>query len=198
MNWKDILDFNIINNIPEPYFPPKDKVFRAFELCAFEDTRVLILGQDPYHGKNQADGLAFSTTNTSTIPPSLKNIFKELKSDLGIDRTNPGLEGIARQGVLLLNTILTVAPHKAGSHKNIGWEQFTDDVLKSLNNKQTSVIFVLWGSFAKSKIGLINNPTHYIITGVHPSPLSAYRGFFGSNPFSEINSRLDKKIDFSL
>lgn len=198
MNWKDILDFNIINNLPEPYFPPKDKVFRAFELCAFEDTRVLILGQDPYHGQGQADGLAFSVDNSVNAPPSLKNIFKELNSDIGIDRTNKNLEGIALQGVLLLNTVLTVAPNLAGSHKNIGWEEFTDSAIQALNNKQTPVVFVLWGNFAKSKIKLITNPIHHIITGVHPSPLSAYRGFFGSKPFSEINSLLDKKIDFSL
>lgn len=198
MNWQDILDFNIINYIPKPYFPPKDKVFRAFELCPYDDTRVLILGQDPYHGQGQADGLAFSVDNSVNAPPSLKNIFKELNSDIGIDRTNKNLEGIALQGVLLLNTVLTVAPNLAGSHKNIGWEEFTDSAIQALNNKQTPVVFVLWGNFAKSKIKLITNPIHHIITGVHPSPLSAYRGFFGSKPFSEINSLLDKKIDFSL
>lgn len=198
MNWQDILDFNIINDIPKPYFPPKDKVFRAFELCSYESTRVLILGQDPYHGQGQADGLAFSTDNAQKCPPSLKNIFRELKADLGINRTHSNLEGIARQGVLLLNTALTVSPHKAGSHKNMGWQELTDSAIKALNNKTTPIIFVLWGSFAKSKAKLITNPIHHIIIGVHPSPLSAYRGFFGSKPFSAINEKLDNKIDFSL
>lgn len=198
MNWQDILNFNIINDISEPFFPPEDKIFRAFELCPYQYTRVLILGQDPYHRENQADGLAFSTPNTQKCPPSLQNIFKELKTDLGVTRTNTDLEGIAQQGVLLLNTVLTVHPHKANSHKNIGWEKFTDDAIKALNNKTTPVIFVLWGNCAKSKVKLITNPIHHIIMGVHPSPLSAYRGFFGSKPFSAINSRLDKKIDFSL
>ncbi|EUJ47293.1 uracil-DNA glycosylase [Listeria fleischmannii FSL S10-1203] len=153
---------------------------------------MVLLGQDPYHGENQAHGLSFSVASSDAkFPPSLRNIFKELKTDLGIERTNRDLTDWAEQGVLLLNTVLTVdGDEKAGSHRKKGWETFTDHVINTLNMRDKPIVFVLWGNDAKKKIPLITNPKHKIITGVHPSPLSANGGFFGSKPFSQINEAL--------
>ncbi len=172
--------------------PEYQNVFRALKMTDYYDVKVLILGQDPYHGVNQAHGLCFSVANDVPAPPSLQNIFKELKNDLGIERTKNDLSDWARQGVLLLNAILTVEKDKPLSHKNIGWEKFTDRVIDLLNKRKEPVIFVLWGNYAKSKKHLITNKNHIIIEGAHPSPLSANRGFFGSKPFSKINTVLMK------
>ena len=184
-------------------YPPIGDVFHAFRLCAYQDTKVFILGQDPYHNPNQAMGLAFSVPRHTEIPPSLKNIFEELTDDLNLDMPTSGdLSAWARQGVLLLNAILTVRQHAPLSHKDFGWQRFTDHVLELLNAKETPVVFVLWGSYARSKRALISNPRHLLIENVHPSPLSAHRGFFGSKPFSHINAFLtkahQKPIDFRL
>lgn len=172
-------------------YPPREQVFAALELTGFRETGVVILGQDPYHGEGQAHGLSFSVKNaTAKFPPSLRNIFKELESDLGIKRTNRDLTDWARQGVLLLNTALTVRAGQAASHRGKGWEPFTDAVISALNLREDPVIFVLWGGDAKKKNTLITEPRHKIIASVHPSPLSARNGFFGSRPFSAINSYL--------
>ena len=173
-------------------FPEYKNIFKAFSITDYDDVKVLILGQDPYHGINQAHGLSFSVLNNQKKPPSLKNIFKELKNDLGINRDNSDLSNWARQGVLLLNSILTVEKDKPLSHKNIGWEKFTDCIIEILNSKKEPIIFVLWGNYAKSKKYLITNEKHIIIEGFHPSPLSASRGFFGSKPFSKINTYLEE------
>ena len=156
----------------------------------YDNVKVVILGQDPYHGLGEAHGLSFSVRKGIKMPPSLLNIFKELKSDLGIERTNTDLTDWAKQGVLLLNSIMTVEKDKPLSHKNKGWEIFTDNIIKLLNERQVPVIFILWGNFARSKKALITNPRHKIIESAHPSPLSASRGFFGSKPFSKTNTYL--------
>jgi uracil-DNA glycosylase len=175
----------------EQIFPPREKIFNALSLTPFEDVKVLILGQDPYHDDHQAHGLCFSVPDGIKQPPSLKNIFKELQSDLDVPPPASGcLENWAEQGVLLLNTVLTVRAHQANSHSGQGWENFTDAVISVLNNKKSPVIFVLWGSHAQKKIPLIDTQKHEIICSAHPSPLSAYRGFFGSAPFSKINTML--------
>lgn len=174
-------------------FPPKDQIFRALDLCDFNQIKVVILGQDPYHDTHQANGLAFSVSNLVKTPPSLRNIFKELYSDLGIFRQNNELEDWARQGVLLLNATLTVRAHEANSHKNLGWEFFTDAIISEISEKNENVVFVLWGSFAQKKNSLIDAQKHGIITSAHPSPLSAHRGFLGSKPFSKINDYLVSK-----
>ena len=172
-------------------YPPRNNVYRAFVLTEYKDTNVVILGQDPYHGPNQAHGLSFSVADSSAkFPPSLRNIFQELKNDTGIIRTNSNLSDWARQGVLLLNAVLTVDGGNAGSHRDKGWETFTTEVIKYLNEKDDQIIFVLWGADAQRKIPLITNPKHKIIKSPHPSPLSAHRGFFGSKPFSQINEYL--------
>lgn len=171
-------------------FPPYDNVFDALRFTDYDDVKVVILGQDPYHGLGEAHGLSFSVHEGIPMPPSLQNIFKELESDLGIKRTKSDLTDWAKQGVLLLNSIMTVEKDKPLSHKDKGWEIFTDDIIKYLNEREKPVIFLLWGSFARSKKALITNKRHYIIESVHPSPLSAYRGFFGSKPFSKINNIL--------
>ena len=152
------------------------------------------MGQDPYHGPNQAEGLSFSVSNEVLKPPSLQNIFKELESDLGIHfpKSN-SLKPWAKQGVLLLNAVLTVEEHNPTSHKNHGWETFTDDIIKIINNKKTPVVFILWGSYARNKKSLITNPIHYVIESPHPSPFSAYSGFFDSKPFSKTNNFLKSK-----
>ena len=153
----------------------------------------MILGQDPYHGVGEANGLSFSVNKNIKLPPSLKNIYKELLNDLGIDNGNNGdLTPWANQGVLLLNSILTVEKDKPASHKNLGWEIFTDAIIKKLNQKKEPIVFILWGNFAKSKISLITNPNHYIISSSHPSPFSCNYGFFGSRPFSKTNEFLKK------
>lgn len=172
-------------------YPEKENIYNAFDLTSYEDTNVIILGQDPYHGPHQAHGLSFSiASDEAKFPPSLRNLFKELKSDLGIERSTRNLTDWAEQGVLLLNTVLTVQAGKAASHRKKGWEIFTDTVIKKLNDKDDQVIFVLWGGDAKKKIPLITNPKHKIIEGVHPSPLSVHNGFFGSKPFSQVNNYL--------
>lgn len=172
-------------------FPVADDIFNAYHMTSYSDVKVVILGQDPYHNYNQAHGLAFSVKEDAKIPPSLENIYKELNSDLGLYIPNNGnLEKWSKQGVLLLNTVLTVRAHEANSHKNMGWEIFTDKTIISLNKKKNPVIFMLWGSHAQKKEALITNPNHYILKAPHPSPLSAYRGFFGCRHFSKANQIL--------
>ena len=174
-------------------FPPKNLIFRAIELTPFEEVKVVIIGQDPYHNDNQANGLCFSVSDKVTAPPSLKNIFKELEDDLGIKKTSNELEMWAKQGVLLLNATLTVRAHEANSHKDLGWEQFTDFIIKEISDKKENVVFVLWGAFAQKKAGLIDASRHFIIQSAHPSPFSVHKGFFGSRPFSKINQFLEEK-----
>ena len=172
-------------------YPAKDKIFTAFDLTGYEETKVVILGQDPYHGPRQAHGLSFSVEDEyAKFPPSLRNMFKELEDDTGVVRNNQNLTDWAMQGVLMLNTVLTVRAGEAGSHRGQGWEVFTDQVISKLNERTDPVIFVLWGADAKKKISLITNKHHKVITGVHPSPLSAHGGFFGSKPYSKINKYL--------
>lgn len=174
-------------------FPNKDNIFEALRQTSYKDTKVLILGQDPYHGEGQAHGLAFSVQLTVKIPPSLLNIYKELRDDIGCYIPNNGyLIPWANQGVLLLNTALTVRAHEANSHKNKGWEIFTDEIIKILNKRQDPVIFVLWGANARKKKEFIDGNRHFILEAPHPSPLSASRGFFGCKHFSKINEILIK------
>ena len=183
-------------------YPPKDFIFNALKLTSYEKTKVVIVGQDTYHGKGEAHGLSFSVQKGIKIPPSLKNIYKELYDDLGVlPKDNGDLTGWALQGVLLLNSVLTVEKDKAASHRNLGWEPMTDYIIKLLNLKNEPVVFILWGNFAKEKAKLITNPHHYIVMSPHPSPFSAYSGFFGSKPFSKTNEFLIKNglvpIDWS-
>ncbi len=179
--------------IEKTIFPIKEEIFNAFKLCSFNNTKVIILGQDPYHNFNQSHGLAFSVLKGNKVPPSLKNIYKELYSDLGISEPNHGeLTSWAEGGVLLLNTILTVEKHLPLSHKGKGWETFTDNIIKVLNDDERPKVFVLWGNNAISKKILIDNPNHLVITSSHPSPFSARISFFGSRVFSRINSFLRK------
>lgn len=173
-------------------YPPAQDLFNAFKLTEFNNIKVVILGQDPYHGEKEAMGLSFSVRRGVRTPPSLRNIFKELKTDLNIERTDTDLSDWAKQGVFLLNTVLTVEKDKANSHKDIGWEIFTDYVIKQINDKLDNVVFILWGRQARDKKKYITNPNHYIIESAHPSPLSAYNGFFGSSPFSKANEYLEK------
>lgn len=177
-------------------FPPKNEIFNAFKLTEYNDIKVVILGQDPYHGEGEAEGLSFSVKENIKIPPSLQNIFKELNNDLKYNiPKNGSLKKWAEEGVLLLNSILTVEKDKALSHKKIGWETFTDEVIQLINKKETPVVFILWGNYAKTKEKYITNPIHYVIKSPHPSPLSAYNGFFNSKPFSKTNDYLiSKKI----
>jgi uracil-DNA glycosylase len=172
-------------------FPAEADVFSAFHLTPYEKVSVFILGQDPYHDDGQAHGLCFSVRPGMTVPPSLVNIFKELKADLGCPIPDSGyLTHWAEQGVLLLNAVMTVRAHQANSHKDRGWEIFTDAVIKAVNAKPDPVVFVLWGANARKKISLIDQSRHHVIESPHPSPLSAHRGFFGSRPFSRINTAL--------
>ena len=174
-------------------YPKQNEVFNAFRYTDFDDVKVVILGQDPYHGPNQAEGLSFSVSNEVLKPPSLKNIFKELESDLGIPfPEDNSLKPWAKQGVLLLNAVLTVEEHKPTSHKDKGWEIFTDNVIKTLNKREKPIVFILWGAYARAKKEYITNPKHYIIESAHPSPFSARNGFFGSKPFSKTNEFLKK------
>ena len=174
-------------------YPKMSEIFNAFTKTSYDNVKVVILGQDPYHGENEAEGLSFSVKVGIQKPPSLINIFSELKDDLGIDPPNHGsLVSWAEQGVLLLNATLTVVKDSPRSHANKGWEIFTDEVIKLINKKETPVVFILWGSDARSKKSLITNKKHLIIESAHPSPLSAYRGFFGSKPFSRTNAFLIK------
>lgn len=174
-------------------FPPKNQIFRALELTPFEDVKVVIIGQDPYHGDLQANGLCFSVSDQVKAPPSLQNIYKELKEDLGIDKTTNELDSWAKQGVLLLNATLSVRAHSPNSHKDIGWEQLTNYIIKEISEKKENVVFVLWGAFAQKKAEFINPDKHFIIKSAHPSPFSVYKGFFGSKPFSKINDYLQSK-----
>ena len=183
-------------------YPPKEQVFRVFDL-ALEDIKVVILGQDPYHNPDQACGLSFSVNDGVALPKSLINIYKELHDDLGIKPAKTGnLESWFKQGVFLLNAVLTVEKNSPASHSKMGWENFTDYIIENISEKNENVVFVLWGSYARSKNKLIDSSKHKIIESAHPSPLSAYRGFFGSKVFSQINDYLDdcskKTIDFEL
>ncbi len=175
-------------------YPPSEDIFNALHLTPLKDVKVLILGQDPYHGENQAHGLSFSVLPTQKdIPPSLQNIYKELNSDLGCYIPNNGyLEKWAKQGVLLLNTVLTVRAHQANSHQGKGWEQFTDAIIQAVNAQDRPVVYMLWGNPAQRKIPMLTNPKHLILKAPHPSPLSAYRGFFGCKHFSQANAFLEQ------
>lgn len=173
-------------------FPPYENIFDALRFTDYDEVKVVILGQDPYHGLNEAHGLSFSVKEGVRKPPSLQNIFKELESDLGIKRTESDLTDWAKEGVLLLNSIMTVEMDKPLSHKEKGWEIFTDNIIKKLNEREKPIVFILWGSYARSKKSLITNKNHFIIESVHPSPLSAHRGFFESKPFSKTNTFLSQ------
>lgn len=215
-NWDKVLDEEyhkeyfkkIVKFINKEYkekeiFPPKPRILRALSLTDYDDVKVVILGQDPYHGVGEANGLAFAVSNGVKLPPSLKNIYKELYDDMGIPISNVGnLECWAKEGVLLLNAVLTVEKDKPASHKNLGWENFTDAIIKKLNEKDTPVVFILWGNFARSKKSFITNSKHLVIESTHPSPFSANYGFFGSKPFSKTNKFLRenniKEIDWKV
>lgn len=189
--WRDLQSFVAAERDRAVVYPPRDQVFAALHETAYADTKCLILGQDPYHGAHQAHGLCFSVKSGVAIPPSLVNIFKELADDLGCATPSSGdLTPWAHQGVLLLNATLTVRARQAGSHQKKGWETFTDRVISVLNDKPERVVFVLWGGYAKRKAALVTNPQHVLIQSPHPSPLSAYHGFFGSKPFSRANAAL--------
>lgn len=185
-------------------FPPRNEVFKALDLVSYEEVKVVVLGQDPYHGKGEAHGLAFSVKKGVKIPPSLRNIFKELKREYPyFEMPESGeLYPWAKEGVLLLNATLTVEKDKANSHNKIGWQFFTDEVIKKLNEREKPIVFILWGNFAISKKMLITNPTHLVLESPHPSPLSASRGFFGNNHFLKVNDFLKskgiKEIDWTL
>lgn len=186
-----------------PVYPPADHIFEALRLVSYRDCRVVLIGQDPYHGPNQANGLSFSVSPGIAIPPSLQNIYKELEADLGIPPAPHGdLTAWAKQGVLLLNASLTVREHCPMSHANIGWHVLTDAIIEKLGAREKPLVFLLWGRFAQSKEALIKNPAHLVLKAPHPSPLSAHRGFFGSRPFSKINRFLEengeKPIDWRL
>lgn len=186
---------NVVNHEydTKTIFPPKNYIFNALKLTSYQDVKVVIVGQDPYHGEGEAHGLSFSVQKGIKVPPSLQNIYKELDSDLGIPpRDNGDLTGWAKEGVLLLNAVLTVEKDKPASHRNLGWERLTDYIIEKVNQKDTPVVFILWGNFAKEKAKYITNPIHYVITSPHPSPFSANYGFFGSKPFSKTNEFLKK------
>lgn len=187
----------------ETVYPPKEDLFSALNLTPFSSVKVVILGQDPYHGPNQANGLSFSVKKGIRIPPSLVNIFKEFHDDLGITTPIDGdLEAWARQGVLLLNNQLTVLAGLPMSHKDLGWNEFTDKIIELINEKKENIVFILWGSPAQRKAKSVDTRRHHVIKSVHPSPLSSYRGFFGSKPFSQTNKFLEEKrikaIDWDL
>ena len=201
--WQQLQRFVAGQRARYTVFPPEPDVFAALHLTSYADTRVVILGQDPYHGPNQAHGLCFSVRRGVAVPPSLANIYKELHSDLGLPiPTHGNLEAWARQGVLLLNTTLTVRAAEAASHQGQGWETFTDEVLRTVNGKQQLVVFILWGAAARKKKSLIDTTRHVVIESAHPSPLSAHNGFFGSRPFSKTNAALEAAglapIDWSV
>lgn len=174
-------------------YPPRDEIFKSLELSSFEDTNVVILGQDPYYNPGQAEGLSFSVKKGVKLPPSLRNIYKEMNNDLGLEPAKNGtLISWARQGVLLLNASLTVEEKKPNSHKTLGWQIFTDKIIALLNERERPLVFILWGNFARSKKALITNSRHLILESAHPSPLSARNGFLGSKPFSKTNEFLKK------
>jgi uracil-DNA glycosylase len=190
--FKNLQDFLTAERQTQTIFPAATDIFSAFELTPYENVRVLLLGQDPYHDNNQAHGLCFSVQPGIKTPPSLANIYKELHSDLDCKIPNNGyLESWSKQGILMLNAVLTVRAHTPNSHKDKGWETFTDTVIKIVNQKSDPVIFVLWGAYAQKKLKLIDTTRHLAIQSAHPSPLSARNGFFGSKPFSAINSALE-------
>ena len=201
--FKQLLDFVQQEYKEKTIYPKMNEIFRAFLFTPYDKVKVVILGQDPYHGENQAEGLSFSVPEGVKQPPSLKNIFKELHDDIGCSVPNTGsLIPWAEQGVLLLNAVLTVVKDQAASHKDKGWETFTDAVIKKINEKNEPVVFILWGGYARSKKKYITNPKHLVIESAHPSPLSAYNGFFGSRPFSKTNTFLKQNniepIDWSI
>ena len=173
-------------------YPPKRDILRALKLTDYNDVKVVILGQDPYHGENEANGLSFSVNEGIKLPPSLKNIYKELYDDLGITKTTGDLTSWANQGVLLLNSVLTVLKDTPTSHSKIGWQEYTDAIIRKLNEREKTIVFILWGNYARSKKNLITYTRHYIIESPHPSPFSANSGFFGSRPFSKTNEFLKK------
>lgn len=190
--WKNLQQFVANERSTATVYPPTEAVFAALHLTPYHDTKVLILGQDPYHGPRQAHGLCFSVHQGIAPPPSLVNIFKELRADLGFDPPNHGsLDHWATQGVLLLNAVLTVRAHQANSHQGKGWEQFTDEVIRQVDAKADTVVFVLWGSYARKKKALITGRHHVVLESAHPSPLSAHNGFLGSRPFSRANVALE-------
>ncbi len=200
-----LLEFVNKERAGKTIYPPEEDVFNAFRFTPYNEVRVLLLGQDPYHGKGQAQGLAFSVRPGVRQPPSLKNMFKELKGDLGCEipnNNNGSLIPWAKQGLMLLNAVLTVRAGEANSHKNKGWEKFTDAVIEKVNDKDDHVVFVLWGGYARKKTKLIDDSKHTIIESAHPSPLSANSGFFGSQPFSKINKALKEhgqpEIDWQI
>lgn len=189
--FKDLTDFVREEYSSKRIFPPASLIFNAFDQCPFEKVKVVIIGQDPYHGPGQAHGLCFSVPPGIEVPPSLVNIYKELERDLGIPASNRGdLTSWAQQGVLLLNATLTVEAHKAGSHQNKGWERFTDEVIRRLALERSNLVFMLWGSYAQRKGAFVSEDTHLVLKSVHPSPLSAYRGFLGCGHFSKANDYL--------
>ena len=191
--FKNLENFLKLEYLNKKIYPKKEQVFKALNHTSFKNAKVLILGQDPYHQKNQANGLSFSVNKGMPIPPSLKNIFKELENDLNIKNYEHGdLTNWANNGVLMLNSVLTVEDSNPNSHKNIGWEKFTPKIIEILNKKETPFVFILWGKNAISKKSLINNKKHLILTSVHPSPLSAHNGFFGNKHFSKTNDFLVK------
>lgn len=201
--FKRIVDFINKEYKDKIIFPPKNRILKAFNLTRYKDVKVVILGQDPYHGVGEANGLCFAVSDGIKLPPSLINIYKELESDLGIKPAKVGnLECWAKEGVLLLNAILTVEKDKPASHKMVGWERFTDAVIKKLNEREEPIVFILWGNFARGKKKYITNSNHYVIESTHPSPFSAYSGFFGSRPFSKTNNYLKsrgiKEIDWKV
>lgn len=189
--WKELQEFVAAERQQHPVYPPHDQVFAALHLTSCADTKVMLLGQDPYHGAGQAHGLCFSVQRGVRVPPSLQNMYKELHSDLGLAIPDHGnLEAWARQGVLMLNTTLTVREGAAASHQKHGWETFTDAVIRVVNDKTDPVVFILWGNAARRKSELIDRCRHTIVESPHPSPLSAHNGFFGSRPFSRTNEAL--------
>jgi len=189
--FKDLLLFLENEQKSKTIFPPKDDIFNALNMTSFEDIKVVVLGQDPYHGKGQGHGLAFSVQDGVAFPPSLRNIFTEYSSDLGLNiPSNGNLSSWAKEGVLLLNAVLTVREGEANSHKGRGWEQFTDAIIKMISDEREHIIFILWGKPAQLKAKLIDEEKHLILKAPHPSPLSSYRGFFGSIPFSQVNAYL--------
>jgi uracil-DNA glycosylase len=192
--YKDLYKFVLEEYQTQIIYPPADDIFNALHLTPLKDVKVLILGQDPYHNEHQAHGLSFSVLpDQKEIPPSLQNIYKELNSDLGCYIPNNGfLEKWAKQGVLMLNTVLTVRAHQANSHRGHGWEKFTDAIIKAVNEKEEPVVFLLWGRPAQMKEKMVTNPKHLVLKAPHPSPLSAYRGFFGCKHFSQTNDFLEK------
>ncbi len=194
--FKELIEFIETEYSEKKIYPEKEHIFQALNECSYEDCKVVIIGQDPYHQQGQAHGLSFSVLPGVKIPPSLRNIYKELQHDLGLDIPKEGyLKSWAKQGVLLLNTVLTVRDSEPNSHKNKGWEIFTDQILTELNKQERPIIFVLWGKNAQAKEKLLTSEHHFVLKSHHPSPLSASRGFFGSKPFSKINEKL---VEFEM